>query len=840
MKKQIVKPTPKHQVSKQKNNPIIPDSLNGKKGFYILIGLLSALALFVFRDFILLNKVFLYKDIGSDSINIGLPQLFHIADYIQNIGGIPQWSFYQGMGQNYLGYLSGDPFDMLLYFTTPANIVYMLGFVEILKLLTAGIFFYLFLREIKLTSFTAIIGAMCFAFCGFFVLGCGWRIFSSELYQAAFLLFSIEKLLNKKWYYFPFAIALISVTVTFNLFVYSIVTAVYIFVRLYNQQASGKTIMLTYGKIIGLGILGVGMGAFIIFNKTLLILDSPRVSGSSSYFSELMSAGIFQTDTLLENLTKIGRLFSSDMLGSGVYFTTASETINYLEAPLFYVGLLSLLLFTQFFPSLSKQKKWVFGLIFLCALLPFIFPFFRYTLWLFSGKYYRGLSFLFGLVLLIYTMLSLNHLDTTRKLNYKVLFGTLGFMLILLFMPDFVGKKGLFQSNLQTFCLVFLLLYSFLISLFPVRSLARYVKFVLIVLVFIELAFMANITVNQRTYPDEASITKDAVVSYMETKSKNGYNDYSIDAVRYINSIDSSFYRIEKTYNSGPAMHGSLNDPLMQRYYGTSSYSSFNQSNYVKFLLATTIPGDSNEWATRWLNGLRVDHPLLQIFANVHYNLSKMPFPAQSFSTFLNDSIAKMGDVYIYKTKFSLPLGYTYSNYMLRSTFNNLPFKDNAFLEAVVIDDNMEMNYAHTLNKLEQPIAPEQYTIAELSNDVEKLSLETLRLTRFGQNNIEGEITLSSNKLLFFTIPFDKNWKIFDNGKERSLELVNIGFSGILLDAGTHTIALRFEPAGYYPSIIISWLSLLVTLLLIGWFCWGRQKFCPTNNVLLMTKKSRI
>ena len=791
--------------------------MSEKKGFYILLGLLGVLTLFVFHDFIFLNKVYLYKDIGSDSMNIGLPQLFHIADYIQNIGGIPRWTFYQGMGQNYLGYLTADPFDLFLYFTTPANIVYMIGFVEILKLLTAGIFFYLFLREVKLTPFTAIVGAVCFAFCGFAVLGSGWRIFSSELYQAAFLLFAIEKLLNKKWYYFPFAIALIAVTVTFNLFIYSLVAAVYVFVRLYNQQTGYKAIAQMYGKMAGWGSLGLGMSTFISYHKVLLMLDSPRVSGSSSFFSELMNTGIFHTDGLIDNLTKIGRLFSSDMLGSGSFFVGAE---NYLEAPLFYVGLLSLLLFTQFFPFLPKQKKWIFGIVFLCALLPFVFPFFRYALWLFSGRYYRGLSFLFGLVLLVYAMLSLNHLNITRKLNYKVLFGTLGIMLVLLFMPNIVGTKNLFQFDLQITCVVFLLLYTFLLSLFPVRKLERYIKPTLIVLVFIELVFMANITVNKRTYiegyrQDRVPVYKDALVSYEETKEKVGFNDYSIEAVRYINRIDPSFHRIQKTYGSGTAIHGSLNDPLMQRYYGTTSYSGFNQSNYVKFLLATVIPEGSNEWATRWLNGLDVNFPLLQIFGNVHYNLSKVPVPANSLLAFLNDSITKIGDVYVYKHKFTLPLGYTYSNYMLRSTFDRLPFKDNAFLEAVVIDDSKEKYFAPKLNKREQAISPEEYSIDDLSEDVDILSRETLRLTRFNQNNIQGEITLNSDKLLFFTIPFDKNWKVFDNGKECSLELVNIGFSGLFLDAGTHAIELRFEPAGFYPSIIISLVSLLVVLLLI-------------------------
>jgi len=811
MTKPITKPITKPPLLKQKNKPVIPDSLGGKKGFYIMLALLGGLILFVFKDFIFMNAVFLYKDIGSDSINIGWPQLFHISDYLHNMDGIPKWSYYQGMGQSYFGYLSGDPFDILIYCCKPENVVYMYGITEVLKFLTAGIFFYLFLRELKLTSYTAVIGAICFAFCGFMVLGSAWRMFSSEVYQTAFLLFSLEKLLNKKWYYFPFAIALISLTVCFNLFTYVLVSGIYVFIRLYNQYGWSKKIMNTYSQLAGLGILGVGMSAVIAVNKVLLFLDSPRVAGSGSSFSDLINMPLFQTDTLLDNLTKIGRLFSNDMLGTGNYFV-GSE--NYMEAPLFYAGLISLLLFSQFFPFLSKKKKWIFGLLFACALLPFIFPYARYMFWLFSGKYYRGLSFVFSLLLLVYAMMSLHHIDSTRKINFKVLFGTFLFLLILLFYPNITNVKGLFQSSLQSFCLIFLILYTIVISLFAIKGAARFAKPMLIGLIFIELAFMANTTINKRD-----------VLSYKEVIGKTGYNDYSVDAVQYIHQADTAFYRIQKSYSSGPAMHRSFNDPMIQRYYGTTSYSSFNQNKYVKFLLATV--SQEHRFTTIWLDGLNADHPLLQIFGNIHYNLSKEPFPPQL--SFFNDSIAKIGDVYVYKNKFRLPLGYTYNHYMPRSEFDKLNFKDVAFLKAVVIDDAEIQQYNSLQSFLSDQIESD-YRFDHLIADVEGLNQHTLNITHFDQNNIKGEILLPEEKLLFFSIPFDKGWKAFDNGKAIEIKMVNIGFSGLLLGEGKHEIELRFEPTGYYLSIVVSLLSLLVTLLLIGWFYWGKQKFCSAQK----------
>ena len=804
------------------HNLVLSENRSDNRAFYVLLGLLTVLAIFVFRDFIFLNKVYMFKDIGSDSINAWYPNFYHISDHIRSYGGFPRWSFYAGMGQNISGLIIGDPFTWLLYFSNADTIVYMAGYIEALKLITAGVFFFLFLRQIHVTTYAAITGAICFAFCGFIVLGSCWYQLSAEAYQTAFLLFSIEKLLHKKWRYFPFAIAFVVVTVPFNLFLFSILIAVYVFVRLYDKYGWSKTILRTYVHLIVLAVLGVGMGAFIILPKVQMMLDSPRVSGDASYFSELMSSSVFQFDGLLENLTKIGRLFSNDMLGTGSYFA-GSE--NYLEAPLFYAGLVSLLLAPQLFPFLSKKRQYILSIVFICAILPFIFPFFRYAFWLFAGKYYRLLSFFFALTLIMYSTFALHYIILKRTINYKLLAATLLIPLYLLFIPDIFGISNpyqadlpLYMSTIQLRCLSFLVLYAILLGLAPRKNTMYYFKPVLVGLLFIELALMANTTVNERE-----------IVTVRELKSKTGYNDYSVDAIKILHRVDSSFYRIQKTYGSSDAIHASLNDPMVQRFWGTTSYQQFNQANYVRFLMATQVispnlESNEKEWATRWITGLNLDRPLLQIFGNVYYNLSKQPLP--SFFTSICDSITKIGDVYIYQNKYMLPFGYTYSHYMRRSFFDSLELavKDIVLLKSVVVDDKDLANYA-VLQRIEHPVDPEVYNLEQLANDVERLKQDVFNMTIFSQNKIKGNITMQKDKILFFTIPFDKGWRAFDNGKEIPVALVNIGFSGLLLNAGTHEIELRFEPKGFYPSIIISLLSGLIAILPVAWCRKRTQKF---------------
>ncbi len=130
-----------------------------------------------------------------------------------------------------------------------------------------------------------------------------------------------------------------------------------------------------------------------------------------------------------------------------------------------------------------------------------------------------------------------------------------------------------------------------------------------------------------------------------------------------------AFYRIEKDYQSGSAVHSSLNDALAQGYFGTTSYSSFNQLNYVRFLEETGVIQKGDETATRWLTGLR-GSPLLQSFGNVKYHLSKSELP--EFLRFGFDSLSTQNGITILKNKYALPFGFTYDKYIDSKDFKSL------------------------------------------------------------------------------------------------------------------------------------------------------------------------
>ena len=320
-----------------------------------------------------------------------------------------------------------------------------------------------------------------------------------------------------------------------------------------------------------------------------------------------------------------------------------------------------MLIFPQVFIHLNRRKKIVFGSFLGFWILTILFPYLRHAILAFTGDYFRyGFDFFIPFTLLFFAIYSLNQIDKTFKINYKLLGVTLAVLLVALFFPYKSLPPKALDTNLQMIIVMLLFAYSTILFFMSKPKYKSFAQIALLVVVVFELSYFSY-----KSYAERVPVTKDEF-----NKDKGGYADGTIKAVNYINSIDKSkFYRIEKDYQSGNSIHGSLNDAKAQGYYGTTSYSSFNQLNYVRFLEETGLIQKGDEIATRWVTGLR-GYPLLQTFGNVKYHLSKSEKP--NFLKFGFDSLARKNGITILKNKYYLPFGFTYDKYIVANDFKTL------------------------------------------------------------------------------------------------------------------------------------------------------------------------
>jgi Bacterial membrane protein YfhO len=788
-----------------KVNDLIPDSAAspvndffdnlGNKTPLLVFGLIFIVGFIVFKDYLLFDKAYYFNDMGSDSENYLYPNLLNASNYISKYG-MPKWSFNFGMGQNIFPFFLRDPFDIFLYIAGKNHINYGTIYKEFAKILLGGLVFYYYLKTLNLSNFTRSVGTLFYAFCGFTILGSGWQIFTFEAFNMALLLLAFELLYSRqKWWLFPIAIFLICISQPVNLYIYGILLITYTLLRhIHDNKFNVKNLTGIFLKMAGLGFLGMLLGAPLMIEIIYQILESPRGSGVNSYASILKATPTFSMAEPLQMGTSVMRFFSNDILGSGSDF---KGWTNYLEAPLFYCGLPCLLLMPQVFQFLEKRIRIAFILFLSIWMMPIIFPYFRRAFWLFTGDYYRAYSFFVAFFFIYYSIFALDQIIKKHKINLIILVVTVVVLFGLLHYPFF--DDDIIVPTVSVFVTIMLIVYGALLFFMSKKDSPVYLKYIFLFAVIFELCFLCGITVNDR----KAVTTEDIA-------ARKGYNDNTVEALDYLKSVDNSFYRIDKTYASSKAMHFSINDAQAQGYRGTSGYSPFNQQYYISYLQLMGISNKNVEIESRWALGL-TSRPILEAQNRVKYMLAKTQI--NPIWSVVCDLIKTTGDVKIYRSKFVLPVGFTYDHYIRESVFENLIMsqKDFTTLKACVIKDT-DINKVAGLNEfqLRDTISQPAFSVPLYKQLIDELSRDTLALTKFDETNLTGNITATADKMMYITIPYDAGWTLKVDGKETDKIILDGGMTGVMLKKGTHAIEMTYELRFFKTGLYLCLLGLLL------------------------------
>lgn len=772
----------------------------------VMLGLLMLICFIVFHKFILGFAVYLFKDMGSDTLNYSYPAFINIAETIRS-GALPGWSFEQGMGQNVFPFSLNDPATYLLYLLGGDNLAFGIVWVEVFKIVCSGLLFFGFLKKLNLDANAAYIGGLLYAFSGFMIVGSGWYLFSTIGLYAALLLLSFEMLYSeKKWWLFPISVALFAAFNFVNLYICSVFLLLYLIFRVLSEETMNLRKLPVIGmNMLLLGTLGVLISSVFSLPNLFQMIDSPRVSGDASFMNQLASLPVFARGDTNYLTTLVMRTFSSDMVGNGSAYKGWG---NYMEAPLSYCGLISLLLMSHVFVFLKTRQKIVYGSFIGIFILAEIFPWFRRGVWLFQGDYFRDFSLYVSIVFILFAVLALDKIIKSGKVNvYLLCFNFIVLMIFLYFPYDFNYPNRLGQPQkleqvlnrgIQAEVAVFLVLITASLILFSSGKFRRYAQLLLLAVTFLELASFTYGSVNKRV-----------VVTADELNKKIGYNDYSIESIAFIKQQDADFFRMEKNYGSSPAINSSLNDSKVQHYFGSSSYHSFNQPNYIKFLSSCNVLNQASVNDARWVVGVR-GLPILQVLTGVRYLLFRGDWSLKPALAGIYFEIGKFGDVSVLKSKYALPLGVAYDTYMVQSDFDRLDTdrKHAALLKAIIVPDDLAPNLAELTRISDGDVG--QYSLEELAMDTDKLKANSFRIGSFSNNAIDGEISTNSKKLVFFSIPFDSGWSAKVNGEDVEILLVDGGLSAVLIQPGDNVLSLRYSPPFVKYGLYLTLLGLFI------------------------------
>jgi uncharacterized membrane protein YfhO len=782
------------------------ESLIEKYPLFIFLIISVIICFFIFNNFLTGKLLYFFKDIGSDTINISLANMLedrHLA--ATHEGYAKLWSFYTGLGQAHQMPYSLNPASLLILlfkFIVGKNFFfYRIYYYLLIFIIPSGIFAFLFFRTLNINKFASIIGALFFEFSGYLIVGSQWGHMHEVLYFI-FLLFAFEQfLIKKRWFYLPIAFYMLS-DLFFSLLVNSVFLFLYSLLRyadVNNGSLRGYVRFLL--KLAGFAIIGIVANAPRVIFTFLKMFDSPRVSGDVRQ-SKLLLLHPENINSYLRNVTTILRFYANDLLGAGSNF---KGWYNYLEAPLFYIGLPSLILFPLSIRYFKNKQK-IFYSIFLIFWLAVAFiPILRHSINFFVGNYYKiSIDIFVPFTILFYAIYTLDKIISSEDINLLGLVITTGVLLVLLFFPYFKFTNAIVNFRMKLVISLFILFYTFIIVLYSSNKNKEIFYILFLGAVVFEIIYISRPSVNDRKVYTASELLNDY----------GGYKDATIDALKYIRKNDNSFfYRIEKDYSSGKTQHTSLNDAKAQGYFGTPTYGSFNQINYIKFLEATDIIKKHSESQTRWCTGVR-GIPLLMTFVSVKYYLTKNTKNPLRYDGY--DSLAYIKNILILKNKYFLPLGFTYKKYLPMEEYKSLsPFKkQEALLSAVVLDDNTKH---YDLQKLDttELLNVKKFNLKKYEKMIDSLKKEHFVINSFKNKKITGKIKISTDKILFFTIPYDKGWQIYINGKKEKLRKTNIGFCGIYLPKGIYKIKLLYRPSYLTFSLIIASFAMLFYIFLL-------------------------
>lgn len=775
----------------------------------VLLFLVTLIGTYVFWDYFTFKYVYFFKDIGSDEINGTLPVIKTIIRNVQEGNLSSHWSFYMGMGKSFGGPIPPDPYGFTVFlFQTLFTHLFGESFYIEGRMLSTFFFYFLpialfaygYFRSIRLQKYSSIIGAVAITFSGYMVMGSGWGHNFVVLF-GIMLLYAYEQYYQyKRWVFMPFVVMYISGN-AFYLYMFTLFLLLYGIFRMVLDGKSVKEIAITKLTLAGLGVIGFIGNLAKIIPSYISLFSSPRVSGSVASVGKGASE-VAVIENFPEWITVIYRTLSTDLLGTGSMY---KGWYNYLEAPAFYVGIFSLLLIPQLYSFLNKRQRIAWGVFLGFWLLSAFVPTIRYAIHAFVGNYYKGAyDFILSFALLLPAMFALDKIATQKRINVPVLIASAVVLLFLVNFPLDRAVKKVVQLDVKLWVNLLILSYTSILFLLKFKQFPKAVFLLLLGVVVMESIAFSSFSVKKR----KAYRTRAFKVS------AGGYNDSTVDAVKYVNQNDSTqFFRAEKDFSSGTSEHGSLNDAMVQGYYGTASYSSFNQGNYIRFLQEASVISFTEETQTRWSLGVR-NRPLLQSLCGVKYFFTK-----NDNSNFLNlgyEKMHKTGDVNILRNRFALPLSFCYDSIVPISEFRKLsPLqKDLMFLRAMVVEDEN--------TELKQPSKTANDTITNFgfpyyNQFVAARRQHTLAIRSFKQDEIDGDIELPNSQLLFFSIPFQAGWKAYIDQNEVEIFKANAGFIGIKVPEGKHTVKVRFRPPYYTIATFISYsTSILVLLVYIG------------------------
>ena len=770
---------------------------NCKKGrnflhIVLYTGFVGITIAYVFHDFIWGEKLFLYMDIGSDTIQQYYPYYMNCVRRISE-GSFSIWNWDYGLGTSLINNISQtlDPFGL---FVILGGVVFGIGKVkrllvvaQILKIILSALLCRYFLKLFHVSERAACIGGYLYAFNGYLMLwGQHYLLGTICIYLLLILIF-LEKLIQefKVRYVMGLGISVAASIIYsyYNTYMALLFVGIYCVLRLLNPNLNWplKERIKRAFTILGSIICGVLAGAVSLLPAaSYLTSSSSRLDSDMSALTKFFH-GLFSVYSIEQNSEIAGRMISNNL-----YYindiNASSGWGNYYEMPnicitIFIYFFLGQLL-VQSIKKCKSYKNALYGI--LITFVGILLVFNPGMAIAFNGFAYAQARYTFVLMPVAALLVAVEWDRLTRKKEFSFIGLGLGLISSLYIAIKAYNKASLEVRSYDAeiimlqICFALLLLVMFL---WKNKQGRKIVESLLIVCVLLSTCTETYMTTSQRG----TAYTTTEAIGY---DGKTMTND-TIEAIRYLKENDNTFFRMDKTYT----FLSTFGDSQVAGYSAVTDYNSTinrNLSEFYNMLYTGAIVLDAQRFFI-YSDESEV-YPMSLINLKYVLTTEEVGYPWGKL-------IRKIGSVYIYRNKYADSAASFYTNTISQSECAAMDETDRRMLlkDTLIVPDEQDALHETERGevKLGDFVADGKYFTGTISNEKEGF--------------------------LLLTIPDQDGWEVYVDGKKTETINGDYGFMAVKLTAGNHDIKAVYHIPYMKQGAVM---SVFGVLLLVGYCLW--------------------
>ncbi len=750
-----------------------------------LLALLMAFLLFL--PFLIIDKgYFIYYG----DFNVQQIPFYRMAHDAVRSGNI-FWNWETDLGANFIGsysfYLLGSPFFWLTLPFPSAAVPYLMAPLLMLKFAFSSLTAYAYLRRFVRPDY-AVMGGLLYAFSGFSIYNVFFNHFHEAIVYFPLMLLSLEMYMKDGRRGFFAVTVFLSALSNYYFFIGQVFfLVIYWFVRLFSgdwECTLSKFLWLLFEAVVG-----TAGAAILLLPSYFAVIQNPRTESYIGGWDFLIYNKPQRFYDVIHSF-----FFPQDIPARENFFPDSDNKWASMSAWLPVFGCTGAIAYFQS----RRHRDWLRRMLiicFFCAIIPGLNAMFQLFNWVYYARWY----YMMVLLLVLATVRCFEEAEE-HPVEWKHAFGwsfgvTAAFALFIGFMPES------WEPDEETGQLTIGLM----------KHVDRFWIYVAIALVSLALAWLLVVVFqNDRPIFYRWSVGVVASISLIYSwyflglgKANSNYTSHFVieQGIRGGDKIHLPDQQEDATQFSRVDMNAGMDNQGM--FWGLSSINAFHSivpGSIMEFYPTIGVQRsvgsrpESQHYAvrsllsTRWLFDYANEDPVYKEYKDPEDFFlvdGETKMPGWSYYDKQNGFLIYENDNYI-------PMGFTYDQYMTRSQYDAMSqnHRELALLKALVVEDADEEIVSARLPVMDE--SAEIFTEEAYAADCADRREQTASTFRRNNRGFTATISLDSENLVFFSVPYEEGWSATVNGQPAEILKVNVGFMAVVCPAG-EDVTIRFD-----------------------------------------------